>query len=70
MGIQILDQAGRVNAILALPYYNVQINGLCFGGADFNELYIACSDKVYRRRLKVKGTNAFVAALKPAAPRL
>jgi gluconolactonase len=70
MGIQVLDQAGRVNAILALPEINMQLTGLCFDGADFSELYVTGNGKVYRRKLKIKGANAFEAAIKPAAPKL
>jgi gluconolactonase len=52
MGIQILDQTGRVNVILPLPG---EPANLCFGGADFDTMYVSCRDKVYRRKLKVKG---------------
>jgi len=70
MGIQVLDQAGRVNAILDLPYADAQINALCFGGKDFNELYVSIKGNVYRRKLKVKGANANETAIKPVAPKL
>jgi gluconolactonase len=67
-GIQVLDQTGRVNAILPVP--TGQVSNLCFGGANFDTLYVSCGDKVYRRRLKVQGVNAFEKAIKPRAPRL
>ena len=57
MGIQVCDQAGRVNCIIPTP--NGKIANLCFGGADFDTLYATCGDRVYRRKLKVKGVNAF-----------
>ncbi len=53
LGIQILDKTGRVNAILPTP--NGQSANLCFGGKNFDTLYVMCSDKVYRRKLKVSG---------------
>jgi gluconolactonase len=67
-GIQVLDQTGRVNAILPVP--TGQASNLCFGGANFDTMYVSCGDKVYRRRLKVQGANAFDKPIKPKAPRL
>ncbi len=67
-GIQVLDQTGRVNAILPVP--GPEPSNLCFGGANFDELYISCRDKVYKRKVKVHGANPFEAPLKPAAPKL
>ncbi len=68
MGIQVLDQTGRVNAIIPVP--SGAPSNLCFGGKDFDELYISCRDKVYRRKLKVHGANAFAAPVRPANPKL
>ncbi len=68
MGIQVCDQAGRVNCILPTP--NGRIANLCFGGEHFDTLYATCGDRVYKRKLKVQGANAFEAPLKPAAPKL
>ncbi|MEO6316968.1 MAG: SMP-30/gluconolactonase/LRE family protein [Chitinophagaceae bacterium] len=70
LGLQIMDQLGRVNAILPVPPSNNQSSNLCFGGPDFNILYVTCGDKVYRRRLKTKGVNLFAGTQKPAAPHL
>lgn len=68
MGIQILDQAGRVNAILPVP--SGQPSNLCFGGTSFNILYVTCGDKVYRRKLHTRGVNPFETPYKPVTPRL
>ena len=68
MGIQILDQAGRVNAIIPVP--SGQPSNLCFGGKDFNILYLTSGDKVYRRKLRTRGANNFEKPVKPFAPRL
>ena len=68
LGIQVLDQLGRVNAILPVP--SGQISNCCFGGPDFNILYISCGDKVYRRKLKTRGANNFAIPYKPSVPRL
>lgn len=69
-GIQVMDQLGRVNAIIPVPKTKGQVSNLCFGGADFNILYASCHDKVYRRKVKVKGANNFEKPLKPGNPRM
>src|SRR5690606_31250910 len=58
-GIQVMDQLGRVNAIIPVPKTKGQVSNLCFGGPDFDILYITCHDKVFKRKLKVKGANNF-----------
>lgn len=67
-GIQVLDQTGRVNAIIPVP--TGQPSNICFGGAYFDTIYVSCVDKVYRRKLKTRGANAFEKPFKPAPPRL
>ena len=69
-GIQVMDQLGRVNAIIPTPKTKGQVSNLCFGGPNFDILYATCHDKVYRRKVKVKGTNNFDKPIKPANPRL
>lgn len=68
LGIQVLDQTGRVNAILPIP--SGQASNICFGGKNFDTLYVTAVDKVYRRKLKVRGANTFEKPYKPLAPRL
>jgi sugar lactone lactonase YvrE len=68
IGIQVCDQAGRVNAIIPTP--NGRVANLCFGGADFQTMFATCGDRVYKRKVKVKGSNAYEAPIKPKAPRL
>lgn len=70
LGIQVMDQLGRVNAILPVPPAKGQASNVCFGGPDFNILYVSSGDKVFRRKLKTKGANTFGAPIKPAGPRL
>lgn len=69
IGIQILDQTGRVNAILPVPGTG-QPSNLCFGGTNFDILYVTVVDKVYRRKLRVRGVNSFQDPVKPVKPRL
>jgi sugar lactone lactonase YvrE len=68
MGIQICDQAGRVNCIIPTP--NGRVSNLCFGGEKFDSLFATCGDKVFKRKLKVQGAPSWQEPSKPAAPRL
>jgi gluconolactonase len=68
MGIQICDQAGRVNCIIPTP--NGKVSNLCFGGETFDTLFATCGDKIYKRKTKAKGVLSFQAPVKPPAPRL
>jgi gluconolactonase len=68
LGIQVLDQLGRVNAIIPVP--SGMPANCCFGGANFDILYVACKDKIYRRKLKTRGVNTFEEPYKPKNPNL
>jgi sugar lactone lactonase YvrE len=68
MGVQVCDQAGRVNCIIPTP--NGRCSNLTFGGPEFNLLYATCGDKVFARKVKVTGANGWQPPHKPAAPRL
>ncbi len=67
-GLQVCDQAGRVNCIIPTP--NGKVSNLTFGGENMDVIYATCGDKVYSRKVKVKGANAFEKPFKPTAPRL
>jgi hypothetical protein len=67
-GIQVCDQAGRVNFIIPTPKEAFDV---CFGGKDLSELFIACGDSIYKRPTKAKGVvSGQQAPIKPAAPKL
>ncbi|HEX3358513.1 MAG TPA: SMP-30/gluconolactonase/LRE family protein [Tepidisphaeraceae bacterium] len=68
MGIQVCDQAGRPNCILPTP--NGKVSSITFGGPNFDTLFATCGDKVFTRKLKIKGAPAWAEPHKPAAPRL
>lgn len=68
MGIQVLDQLGRVNAILPVP--SGQASNCAFGGPNFDILYVTSGDKVYARKVKAHGANTFSDPIKPAEPRI
>jgi gluconolactonase len=67
-GLQVCDQAGRVNCIIPTP--NGKVSNLTFGGENMDVLYATCGDKVYSRKVKVKGANAFEKPFVPTKPRL
>jgi gluconolactonase len=68
MGIQVCDQAGKVQCIIPTP--NRRLSNFTFGGEHFDTIFATCGDKVYKRKLKVTGANAWDKPNKPAAPRL
>jgi sugar lactone lactonase YvrE/enterochelin esterase-like enzyme len=68
LGIQVCDQLGRVNGIIAKPA--PRIANLAFGGPGRDELYVNAADKVYKRKLRTKGVSASGAPVKPPTPRL
>jgi gluconolactonase len=68
MGIQVCDQAGRVECIIPTPNGNVA--NLTFGGAKFDTLFAACGDKIFKRTVQVSGALPFQPPIKPTAPRL
>lgn len=68
LGIQVCDQAGRVNCIIPTPGKTpAQIT---FAGKDFNQLYAAVDGKIYYRKVKAIGALPFLPPVKPAPPRL
>ncbi len=68
LGIQVCDQAGRVNFIIPTPK---PAHDVCFGGKDLSELFIACGDTIYKRPTKAKGVvSGQQAPIKPPAPKL
>lgn len=70
LGIQVMDQLGRVNAIIPVPASKSASSNVCFGGPEFNILYVSSGDKVYRRKLKTRGANTFSIPIKPVSPRM
>jgi sugar lactone lactonase YvrE/enterochelin esterase-like enzyme len=57
MGVQISGLQGHTQGYLPSP--GARITSLCFGGPGFNELYISCGDKIYKRQVKSKGEDVF-----------
>ncbi len=68
-GVQICDQAGRVNVIIPKPESGWFAN-VDFGGPNLDYLYVTAHDKVFRRKMKTKGFRYAEGPFKPEAPRL
>jgi gluconolactonase len=56
-GVQVFDPTGRLSGILVAPE-RAALDGVAFGGADLDRLYVACGGKVYVRKLLAKGVKA------------
>ncbi len=68
LGVQICDQAGRVNFIIPTPTPAIDV---CFGGMELSDLFVACGDTIYKRPTKAKGVvSGQDVPIKPAAPKL
>lgn len=54
LGVQVLDRSGRVSAILRMPGGR-PVRGVCFGGKHFDNIFVTCGRRIYKRKLKVRG---------------
>ena len=68
LGIQVCDQTGKVECIIPTP--NRRVANLVFGGEKFDTLFATCGDKVFKRKLKTTGANAWGTPDKPPRPHL
>jgi gluconolactonase len=68
LGVQICDQAGRVNAIVPTP--KGRPSEVCFGGEHGDLLVVTCGDTVYKRRLKTTGLIPSSEPVLPPTPHL
>lgn len=57
-GLQMYDPTGRMGGVIAKPQ-NAGLVSVAFAGPDLAYLYVACGDKVYRRKTKTKGVLFF-----------
>ncbi|MEI6712377.1 MAG: SMP-30/gluconolactonase/LRE family protein [Verrucomicrobiota bacterium] len=64
LGVQVFDQAGRVVCVLPTP--NGKVHNIAFGGKNFDVLYAACGDKLFKRKLGTQGVLPFLAPIPTA----
>jgi sugar lactone lactonase YvrE len=69
VGLQVLDQLGRVHFIIRKPQ-DAWLSNVVFAGENNDILYVTCGDKVYRRKINATGVIPWKAAIKPPKPRL
>jgi len=69
LGVQVCDQAGRVNAIIGLPPGVTSVSGVLFAGPDRQWLYVADGERWFRRHVKRRGAESWNPT-KPPTPRL
>ena len=63
VGIQVFDPIGRLCGVISKPESKF-ISNVTFAGKNHGFLYVSCSDKIYRREMKARGTQS----VKPIAP--
>jgi enterochelin esterase-like enzyme/sugar lactone lactonase YvrE len=69
LGVQVCDQAGRVNGILARPQPG-ELSRVAFAEAERDTLFVAAGGRLFKRKTRAKGALSFEAPIKPAPPRL
>jgi gluconolactonase len=69
IGIQVLDQLGRVNLILRKPSKDA-ITGMSFGGPKRDILFVTAGENVYARKLNTRGVCTFETPAVLPRPRL
>ncbi len=69
LGLQVMDQLGRVNVILDNPSADA-VTGLTFGGTSQSVLFATAGGSVFRRVLNTQGFSSFAPPSKPPKPGL
>lgn len=69
VGIQLLDQPGRVNGIIAGPTRE-PVTAIAWGGSNLDTLYAVAGGKLYARKMKAKGVVSSAPPVKLPLPRL
>ncbi len=68
VGLQICDQPGRVVGIIGKPHPG-SLSNVVFAGPELKTLYVTAGDKVFRRKVRMKGVLPWKVS-KPEKPRL
>ena len=67
-GVQVASQTGPITCVLPTPGGG-RATGLVLGGPDLDTLFVACGDRVFQRKLRVKGVSASQPPVKRKPPR-
>ena len=65
IGIQTGDVSGHNQCVIPAP--GGRVFGFCLGGPEFDVMYVSCGDKLFKRKVKVKGHYAFQPTVRPPA---
>jgi enterochelin esterase family protein len=55
LGVQVFDPTGRLCGVMPSPQPGKPLTNVGFGGANLDNLYITCGDKIYRRKVRAHG---------------
>jgi sugar lactone lactonase YvrE len=55
-GLQMFDPTGRLGGTILKPHAG-PLSNLCFGGKNFDTLYVTAGDKVYKRKTQATGVR-------------
>lgn len=69
VGLQVLDQPGRVHLILSKPNSG-WLSNVVLGGPEGDVLYVTCGEGIYQRKIKAKGSNPWQPPIAPPKPQL
>jgi len=69
LGLQVLDQPGRVHIILNKPS-DGWLSNVVFGGPALDTLFVTCGDRVFKRKIRTRGVNPWQAPVNQPRPRL
>ncbi len=69
LGVQVLDQLGRVHYMLEKPD-PAWLSNAVFAGPEKNILYVTCGGKVFKRKLNATGVIPWQDPVTPPKPRL
>ncbi len=69
LGVQVMDQLGRVNLIFTKPG-DGWLSNVVFGGPNRDVLYVTCGDSVFKRRIRATGVDPWKDPVKPPKPGL
>ena len=56
LGLQVLDPTGRLSGVILKPQPKWLAN-VVFGGPNLDTLYVTCSDRIYKRKVKAQGVR-------------
>ncbi|MEZ6057546.1 MAG: SMP-30/gluconolactonase/LRE family protein [Planctomycetaceae bacterium] len=69
LGVQVMDQLGRVHLILTKPGPG-WLSNVTFAGPNKDILYVTCGERVFKRKIKAQGINPAAPPVAPPKPGL